>query len=48
VNVTDLLFEETLLNQKGDRDDIVDGKKRLTEAQYENLTGYSISTVRSG
>lgn len=46
VNVTDLLFEETLLNQKDDRDDIIDGKKRLTEAQYENLTGYSTSIMR--
>jgi len=46
VNVTDLLFEETLLNEKEQKDDIIDGKKRLTEAQYENLMGYSTTIMR--
>ena len=46
VNVTDLIFEETVLNGNEMRDGIIDGKKRLTEAQYEKLTAYSIVNLR--
>jgi hypothetical protein len=35
-------LEETILNGNEDGENIVDGRKRLTEAQAEKLTAYSI------
>ena len=43
--MTDLLFEEVILNGSEERDEIIDGKTRLTEAQIEQLTTYSICPV---